>query len=190
MAKANIARAMAMLDPEECARRYELANYMARETFHLQQDRVQSFDELLDICARYYVHHFQRVVAANALPPAEFVRGTVWEMLEKDYRGGAQAAYVAAAKGLNGGLPGVLDSIRDWFLKDQEERYFNHTVMECVDVMDLEDIETLMSQYLERYGRHLDGNNMPSAKYLVMRYREIIRAHAQVVRNIRTHFSR
>jgi len=84
----------------------------------------------------------------------------------------------------------LLDAIRDWFLKDQEERYFNHTVMECVDVMDLEDIETLMRQYLERYGRHLDGNNMPSAKYLVPRYREVVRAHAQVVRNIRTHFSR
>ena len=52
------------------------------------------------------------------------------------------------------------------------------------------DIETLMGQYLERYGRHMDGEHLQSARYLVPKYREVIMAHSQIVRNIRTHFGR
>ena len=46
MAKADIQRAMQMLDPDTCAEVYELPNLMARESFHLEQERVASFDEL------------------------------------------------------------------------------------------------------------------------------------------------
>ena len=190
MAKANIERAMQMLDPDECANRYELPNIMARDSFRLEQDRVQTFDELMDVCHRYIIHHLGRVVAENAAPPADQARGLIWNLLEKQYKGGAQAAFKAATKGYNGGLPGILDTIRDFYLKEQEDHYFNHTVMECVDVMDLEDIKALMEQYLRRYGRSLDGENMPTAEFLVSKYRDVIRSHAQIVRNVRTYISR
>lgn len=190
MPKADIGQVMAMLDPEECARVYELPNIMARESFRLQTERVENFDEMMGVCVRYYVHHFGRVLVQNVAPPDEFVRGTVWELLEHHYEGGAEAAHKAATRGLNGGIPGVLDVIRDYFLKEQENQYFDHVIMECVDVMDLEDIETLMSQYLQRYGRYLDGGHLPSAAYLVPKYRDIIKAHAQIVRSIRMRYGR
>jgi len=190
MPKANIRMAMEMLDPEEWARVCELPNYMARESFRLEEERVDSFDQLRDICRRYFVHNYRRVIAEHYDPQDDFIRGMAWNLLEHHYKGGAEAAYKAASRGLNGGLPGVLDAIRDYFIRELEERYFDHTIMECVDVMDLEDVETLMQQYLQRYGRHMDGDNLPSARYLVPKFREILKAHSQVVRNMRMSFGR
>ena len=190
MAKANIARIMQMLDPEECARKYELPNLMARELFRLERDRVDDFDQMMAVCIQYYIHHFRRVIAENGAPTQEMTRGVVWNLLEHHYKGGVQAAFKAATKGINGGLPSVLDAIRDYFLRDQEEQYFNYTIMECVDVMDLDDVQALMRQYLERFGQHIDGQNMPSAAHLVPKYRDVIKAHAQVVRNVRTYIAR
>jgi len=189
MAKADIQRALTMLDPATCAQVYELPNIMARESFNLQQDTVQDFDSLMVICIRYYQHHFRAVMATEPTVPEEFADGKVWEILDGSYQGGVEAAYRAAHQGLNGGLAGVLDAIRDYFLKDQENHYFTHTIMESVDVMDLDDIKTLMQQYLQRYGRHLDGDNLPSAEYLVMKYQDVIRNHAAIVRNVRMRFS-
>ena len=190
MAKANIQKVMEMLDPDKCAEVYELPNIMARENFRLESSRVASFDDFMAICQGYYVHHFNRVVVEGGAPPEEFLRGQIWEILDRNSRGGIEAAYKAASRGINGGLSGVLDSIRDYFVKDQEEKYFNYTIMESVDVMDLDDIKTLMTQYLQRYGRHLDGDNLPSADYLVQKYREVLKSHAQIVRSIRTQFGR
>lgn len=190
MAKANIRQAMTMLDPEECARVYELPNIMARETFRLDRIQVNTFDELIALCSRYYVHHWRRVICDGVTPPIEHVHGALWDIIDHGFSGGREAAFKAAQRGLNGGLPAVLDAIRDHFLKEQEKQYFDHVLMEAVDVMDLEDIESLMRQYLERYGRHMDGENLQSARFLVPKYREVIRAHSQIVRNIRTHFGR
>ena len=190
MAKANIQTALAMLDPDRCAEAYELPNIMAREAFRLEQERVANFEAMLEICVRYYEHHFRRVMAGAQPPPREFVQGFVWDILEHHYQGGAEAAYRAATHGTSGGLAGVLDAIRDKFLQDQETLYFDHTILEAVDVMDWDDIKTLMQQYLQRYGRHLDGNNLPSAELLAPKYRELIRSHAQIVRNIRSHYGR
>jgi hypothetical protein len=190
MAKANIQRAMQMLDPDTCAEVYELPNLMARESFRLEQERVANFDELIDLCCRYYLHHFHRVLAPNVDPPDDYLRGFVHDILEHGYKGGREAAFQAATRGLNGGLPGVLDAIRDHFMKEHEERYFSHAVMESVDIMDLEDVEELMNQYLQRYGRHMDGDHMPSARYLVTKYRDVIKAHSQIVRNMRINFGR
>lgn len=190
MAKANIEKLMQMLDPEECAKKYELPNLMAREAYRLAHEKVETFDQMMEICQQYYLHHFSKVISQSPSPSPEMTRGVVWGILEHHYKGGVEASFKAAAKGLNGGFPGVLDAIRDYFLKEQETQYFDYTVMEGVDVMDLDDIQTLMQQYVERYGRYIDGANMPTAAHLVPKYREVIRAHANVVRNIRTHFSR
>jgi hypothetical protein len=190
MAKANINRVMQMLDPEECATVYELPNIMARESFRLEHDRIATFDELMALCIRYYNHHFNRVVAPNVTTPPRIAHGIVWNILENHYKGGIETAFKAGSKGINGGLSGILDSIRDFFLKEQEEQYFNFTVMECVDVMDLEDVQRLMQQYIERYGRPLDGQHMPTAASLVPKYRDVIRAHAHIVRSIRSRISR
>jgi hypothetical protein len=190
MAKANIQTAMTMLDPDRCAQVYQLPNIMARESFRLQQDRVANFDELTDLLVRYYIHHFKAVISQQGAPTAEYARGMVWDILYHHYQGGVEAAFRAANRGINGGLAGVLDAIRDYFLKDQEDKYFSHTIMQCVDVMDLQDIKTLMEQYIQRYGRYLDGQNLAGAEFLVPKYREVIKAHSQIVRNIRTHFGR
>ncbi len=190
MAKANIQRVMQMLDPEECAREYELPNAIARDTFRIERYTVDDFDQLVDIVLAYYVHHFRAVVAPNAEAGVPLTRGLVLRLLDEHYRGGREAAFQAASKGFDGAIPGVLDAIRDSFLKEQEAQYFEYTVMECVDIMDHDDIRTLMEQYLQRYGRHLDGEHMPSAEYLATKYREVIKAHANIVRNVRTRISR
>jgi len=190
MAKANIERALQMLDPEECAIRYELPNIMARDSFHLERERVDNVDEFLDVCIRYYTHHFNRVYVAEGAPPPDLTRGRLFNILEHNYRGGFEASCKSALRGVNAALSGVLDSIRDYFLKDQEEHYFNYAVMECVDVMDLDDIKALMEQYVERYGRYLDGGHMPTAEYLVPKFRQVIKAHAQVVHNVRSQFGK
>lgn len=190
MGKANIQTAMAMLDPDKCAEVYELPNIMAREAFRLQQARVATFDEMMDVCVRYYIHHFKAVISQQGAPTAEYARGMVWELLEHHYQGGIEAAHRAATRGINGGLAGVLDALRDFFLKDQEEKYFSHTLMQCVDVMDLQDIRALMEQYLQRYGRYLDGQHIAGAEFLVPKYRDVIKAHSQIVRRIRTNFGR
>ncbi len=190
MGKANIQKVMEMLDPDNCAEVYELPNIMAREAFQLESPRVESFDEFMEVCQRYYVHHFNRVVVEHGTPPEEFLRGQVWEIVDRTTQGGIEAAYKAGARGLNGGLSGVLDSIRDYFIKDQEDKYFNYTIMEGVDVMDLDDIKALMTQYLQRYGRHLDGDNLPAPDYLVQKYKEVLKSHAQIVRSIRTQFGK
>lgn len=190
MPKANIQTAMAMLDPDRCAQVYQLPNIMAREAFRLQQDRVANFDEMMDLLVRYYIHHFRAVIAQQAAPTVDYARGVVWEILDRHYQGGIEAAYRAATRGINGGLAGLLDAIRDYFLKDLEDKYFSHVIMQCVDVMDMQDIKTLMEQYIQRYGRYLDGQNIASAEFLVPKYRDVIKAHSQIVRNIRTHFGR
>ena len=41
--------------------------------------------------------------------------------------------------------------------------------MECIDVMDLEDIRTSMVQSVQYYGRYLEGDNLPSPKYLALK---------------------
>ena len=179
-----------MLDPEVCAETYEMPNVMARESYRLGRERVESFDDLIDVCVDYYMHHVARVLAPVQGSPMEHIRGTVSNLVDEHYEGGREAAYKAASRGISGGLPGVLDAIRDYFLKDMEERYFDHTVMESVDIMDLEDIETLMEQYLQRYGRHMDGDNLPSAKFLVPKYKQVLKAHANVVRRMRMYFGR
>ena len=63
MGKANIQTAMAMLDPDRCAEVYQLPNIMAREAFRLQQDRVANFDAMMDLCMRYFIHHFKAVIS-------------------------------------------------------------------------------------------------------------------------------
>ena len=88
MAKANIQTAMAMLDPDRCAQAYELPSIMARESFRLQQDRVATFDEMMALLVRYYIHHFRAVIAQQAAPSAEYARGQVWEILDHHYQGG------------------------------------------------------------------------------------------------------
>lgn len=190
MGKADIQRVMQMLDPDECAARYELPNIMARESFRLDVEVVESFDQMIEICARYYTHHFNAVIVENGARDLDFLKGEVWHLLDRHYQNGAQAAYKAARTGMNGGLPGVLDTIRDWFLKDMEDKYFNYTLMESVDVMDLQDIRELMRQYHERYARHIDGGNMPDPDYMVMNWRDIIKAHAQWIKAVRTQYGR
>jgi hypothetical protein len=189
MGKANVDVAMRMLDPEECSSRYILPNIMARERYHLAKDRVETFDEMMDIAVGYYNHHHSLVVCKGVTHSPEMARGFVWKILEQSFRGGLEAA-CKAARGLGLGLPSVLDCIRDHFMKEQEEHYFNHVIMECVDVMDLEDIKALMQQYLQRYGRYLDGENMPRAEYLVPKYREVLKQHARIVENVRMNFGR
>jgi hypothetical protein len=169
---------------------YELPNIMARESFRLQQDRVASFDAMMDVCVRYFLHHFKAVISQQGAPTAEYARGMVWELLEHHYQGGIEAAYRAASRGVNGAMSGVLDAIRDYFMKDLEEKYFAHVIMQCVDVMDLQDIKALMEQYIQRYGRYLDGQHIAGAEFLVPKFREVIKAHSQIVRRIRTHFGR
>ena len=190
MGKANIQRIMEMLDPDECASVYEIPNIMARESYRLERARIEDFDEFMDLCKGYYVHHFNLVVVENGAPPEQFLKGLVWDILERTNKGGIEAAYKSASRGINGGLSGVIDSIRDHFIKDQEEKYFNYTLMEGVDVMDLNDIKALMSQYLQRYGRHIDGDSLPSADFLVPKFREVLQSHAQIVRSIRSQFGK
>ena len=187
---ANVEQVMAMLDPDRCAEVYELPNTMARESFRLGQDRVENFNELIDIAASYVLHHMSATIAPMTDPPMDHVRGMTWNMLEHHYRGGAEAAYKAASRGFNGGLSGVLDAIRDYYMKDQEEKYFDFVLMEGCDVMDWGDRTELMRQYLTRYGRFLDGDNMASAEYLATKYKEVIKAHADIVRNVRMQYGR
>jgi hypothetical protein len=47
-----------------------------------------------------------------------------------------------------------------------------------------------MEQYLQRYGRYLDGQHIAGAEFLVPKYRDVIKAHSQIVRRIRTNFGR
>ena len=186
MPKANIRLVMEMLDPERCALEYEIPNYMARETFSLRDLRVRNGPELLEVCKRYYVHHY-RTVNHDVTPEPDAVDGEIYRILER-FPGGRDAALALAKGGFGGGVGEVLNAIRDRFIKEHEDNWFNHSIMEAVDIMDLEDIETLMEQYVRRYGRHMDPRP-PSAKYLVLKYREVIKAHAQIVRKIRTYFS-
>jgi len=193
MAKANIQRVMEMLDPEVCARTYELPNIMAREAFETPTEPVRDFDHLIDIAGEYYLHHLRRVIGNPNYDPEytqTFARGMVFDIIDKGFPGGREAAFKAATRGMAGGLPAILDCIRDHFMKQQEQQWFEHTILESVDIMDLEDIEALMQQYLNRYGRHLDGENMQSARFLTMKYREILRAHAQIVRQVRLQYGR
>jgi hypothetical protein len=163
---------------------------MARESYNRGKATVESFDEMMDEAVQYYNYHFSKVVCAGVTPPPDMTRGNVWHLLEQHYKGGIQAAARAAMRGLNGALPSIYDCIFEYFLKDQEEHYFNHVIMECVDVMDLDDIKELMQQYIQRYGRYLDGENMPRAEYLVPMYRDVIRNHAAIVENIRMRYAR
>lgn len=190
MAKADIQKAMNMLDPEECARVYELPNLMARENFRLGRDRVGDFDSLMELLIDYYIHHFRKVVVDSDAMDRNFAKGFVYDIVNKRFKGGMESAYRAANTGIDGGLPAVLDCVRDHFLEEQEERYFNYTLMEAVDLMDLDDIKTLMEQYLERYGRHLDVGETQSPEFLVPRFQEVLKTHAQVVRHIRRSIGR
>jgi hypothetical protein len=181
MAKANIDMAMQMLDPNECAERYELPNVIARDTFQLDRHRIETFDQMIEICIRYYTHHFNHVIVANGAPPEHMTRGLVLNLLIHHYRGGLEVAFNAATHGVNGGLPSVLDAIRDYFLKEQEEAWFNNVITEVVDMMDIEDIRTLMRQYIDRYGRYIDGDNAPNPDFLVPKYKQVIKAHASIL---------
>ena len=127
MGKANIQRVMEMLDPDRCAEVYELPNIMARESFQLENSRISTFDEFMEIATRYYIHNFNQVVVENGAPPDHLLYGEVWHLLNQS-RGGIDAAYKSATRGINGGFSGVLDTIRDSFIKDQEEKYFNYTL--------------------------------------------------------------
>jgi hypothetical protein len=189
MGKANVDVAMRMLDPAECSSQYILPNIMARERFQLTKDRVETFDELMDTGVEYFMHHCSQVVFRGITIKPEMARGSVMKILEQSYQGGLEGA-CRAGRGLGGGLPSVLDCIRDHFMKEQEEAYFNETVMQCVNIMELDDIKELMSQYLQRYGRYLDGDNMPSAEYLVPKYREVLKSHAKIVEHTRMQFGR
>lgn len=190
MGKADVEVAMRMMDPEECSRRYIMPNIMARENYTKGKATVQSFDEMMNEAVQYYNYHFSKVVCEGVTPPVDLTRGNVWHLLEQHYQGGIQAAARAAMRGLNGGLPSIYDCITEYFSKEQEEQYFNHVILECVNVMDLDDIKELMQQYIQRYGSYLDGANMPKAEYLVPHYRDVIKQHAKIVEHIRMRYAR
>jgi hypothetical protein len=189
MGKANVDVAMRMLDPAECSSQYVLPNIMARERFQLTKDRVETFDELMEIAVQYFNHHHSQVVCKGVKHPPELARGFVMKILEQSYQGGLEGA-CRAGRGLGGGLPSVLDCVRDHFMKEQEANYFNEVIMLCVDVMDLDDIKSLMEQYVRQYGRYIDGENMPKAEYLVPKYREVLKSHSKIVEHTRMQFGR
>jgi len=186
MPTANLDKLLALVDPGRLALEIEQPNHLAREQYHLKRMIAHDFDEFLSLAVDYYRHHASQVMGRNNIRDEE-AYGEVRRILDSSHQGGLQTAYVAARTGINGGMPAVLNSIRDAFIQEAEEQYFNHAFSTCVNEMDDEEVERLMQQYIQRNRAFLGQQQAEiRARQLARNARDIIRAHVAYAKKVRS----
>ena len=188
MDTSKLGRILDMLDPERIATVIGNRNEMARESFVLTRNTVDSHAEFYDIALRYYRHHYAETVGHGGTVPEDKAAYEARMMLDRAYRDqeGYEGAYHSGRTGKAGGMRGVLNAVANGMRQQQEEHYLEHIFYTLIDPMDYDTIVEVMRQYLDRFGGYLSpAERARSPHDLARNYDSIIKAHARAMGTIR-----
>lgn len=169
------------LSPEVVGERVARRILEAQRSF--QADfRVTSYHALVEIVSDYYEHLNNHFLQVNVETPPEYSFGQVLHLLRVD---SLEPFYDKAIRGIDRGVFEVLDLITKRFLDDAVQRYISFTLENAADPLNFEEIDSLMTEYVATFGKFLGFALRPKG-LLVMRWKEILGQHAQVLAQIRS----
>lgn len=176
-------RIMSMLDPEVIAEKVSSKVWLARETFPLESNKVNSYTEFKDILARHINHHMRDVAGY----PEEWAY-TWSEVYLKKQGLSMRTVYDQCQRGVNGGLKYVLDKITEGIEREKIEGYISGVLKaEMDDPNDLDQIYELMAVFAKRNRKHLTPLQAKYPFLLVSKWREILFEAARIQSELRSH---
>ena len=170
-----LASLMAALAPEARIAAVDDRIMSARESFEVPSIRVANISEVMSILARFYAHLMKRCSSTTC--PEQAYREEACQLAEKCYPGGLKAAVAAAATGLDGGLPHVLDVFTRCVLNMQADLYFQKQCERWGLAYEFNTRLAIASEYLERYGEALFGPHVPPPAQLAVMCEAVLRDH-------------
>lgn len=180
---------LAMLDEENIARAVTIPHAIVREQYKLQKITVHSFEEFRNEIGRYYSYQIGATVpGGKAVMPDWLAKGYAERIVDSAFSkiGGLEGAYKMAAKGINGGLKPIIDSIYMAIVREQEENYIEDILTRCINPMDWGAKVEFMRQFVIRFGGPLSSgkpvkNPMEVAPY----YKDFIKFLMEKLHTIR-----
>jgi len=188
MLEVTLAQILDMMDDEAIAEAVDIPNDEARQSYPLERNTVDSYQEFHEEITMYYQHHILHAIG-NPVMPVFLASGLARDIVDIAFQrqGGLEAAYRNARTGRFGGLAGSFDAICQTLKQEHEEKYMEHIFNTFIDPLNYEDHVELMRQYLERFGNFLpDEESRRTPEDLARNAKELIKTHVKVVNNIRT----
>ena len=171
------------LDPQECARAVDSKIYLARESYPLKKNIVESYDEFYSIVTQYMIHLEKNFLNTDVELPESMAFGKVLDLLRIQ---NLAPLYDRAKRGTEKGLRGVLEEISLRYCEEKNHMYTQHVLETAIsDPWDYEEIESLITEYINRFGRYLPYQ-LRDKRLLVNSWRQILGNHAAILNKIRS----
>ncbi len=172
---------LAALDESTITKRIRNPHDDARNSFHLESNKVRDFDEFTRIIADYYYnHHFGACVSPGSGLTLAEAAGRAKEILERDYHrrnGDIVTAYIDAHKGDDGGLRAILDKITEALKTEAIERYTRDMFDRHVAPSEWNQKVRIIRQFLARFSYIFGDRIRPDqAEEYAHNYELLIRA--------------
>lgn len=112
----------------------------------------------------------------------ERARFIIDRIYEHQYGGNYSSAYKDATTGMNGGLHGQFQMIMQHLMDEERQNFIAKCFVEAVDQHDFESKCVLISNFLEKYGRHLgDDIEIGRPEKYAHKYKEIVESYSQAL---------
>jgi len=138
------------LDPRLMARRVGSVHDDARIRYRLRSNRVEDFEEFIQVLMNYYNYHHQHCFG-SMLPLLE-ASERAKEIVERGLRhhgGNLLSGYEQARTGVHGGMRVMLDLIADHLREEGIRRHVNHVIDQYVIPTNWDEKVALIKELLE-----------------------------------------
>ena len=178
---ANFDELFLRVDPVEVAKQSE-AFRQAREDFPLPRSTANDFQDLLNIIVRFMNLSMKYYLSSEIDWPPERCIADAEELLGQRLAN----VYDSCLRGINGGVPAILNRITEKLSENAENKYIDYQLDTLVSSpTSYEEIEELMTDYRRKFGRYLPFH-LRNIGLLCLNWREILKSHARLLSHHRT----
>ena len=171
------------LDTETCARVIETPIYLARESYRLQKNTVECHDELYALIVDYMNHLVRRFLRSDVNMPESMAFDKALKLLRIP---NLVPIYDRAIRGYSGGVHSILDQIAQRYCEEQTHAHIQRVLETAIsDPLDYQEIEELVTEYIESYGQFLPFE-LRNKALLCASYRELLANHSNLLNQIRS----
>lgn len=143
---------MRRIGPEAIADEVTGPCALAKQSFQMRSNTVGSFQDLVDVLTRF-VQNFMRVTKCGEWSE-EIAFGRAVEALRRRNLS-LQSIYYGAKTGSDGGMRKIIDTVAEQLETERANLYIDLVLAKEVDQQDYDQIEELMTVYVQKFARHL-----------------------------------
>lgn len=183
---AKVGDLLDLIAPSVLRDRFDLSYGAWREEFQPRFLTTDSYEEMIGELGRFVAHVMSRWFGHGVSWPIDRGRGTAVELLNNQLGDGAHPkagefeAMRVCRHGENGGMRYLLDVLGRALMQQALTQYLDCVVMPRINRLGPAESLALAERYLELY-RVVPGMKLESPAGIALRWRQVIRQHANAV---------